>query len=494
MEKSIFDGLAEIVGRDNISNDPVILEEYSKDFSPTAPKKPICIVWPKGAKEIQRIIEFAKEKNLPLVPVSSGPPRFRGDTIPEKNGSVVVDLSKMKRILSIDRKNRVAMIEPGVTFSDLIPELEKHGLRLLMPLLPRPSKSVLASCLEREPITIPRYHWDSSDPLLCLEIVFGTGDIFRTGAAAGPGTLEQQKAVGQSQKNPMGPTQFDPFRIIQGSQGTMGVVTWATIKCEVLPSKKKLFFVPSDELDELIEFTYKLLRRRLGDELFILNDLNFAVILRKRREDIESLREVLPQWILTLCISGFGELPEERIEYLEGDITDIALESGVELKSSLAGISSLEVLDLLSKPSEEPYWKLRFGNGCYEIFFLSTLDRTPEFIKITMEMATREKFPSSNIGVYLQPMVQGCSCHCEFDLYYDSSSPVERKKADDLFLKLGKELINKGGFFSRPYGPLADITFSKCSPEVVMAMKKVKMIFDPANVMNPGKLCFKVME
>jgi hypothetical protein len=271
----------------------------------------------------------------------------------------------------------------------------------------------------------------------------------------------------------------------------MGMVTWATIKCEVLPSTRKVFYVPSDELDKLIEFSYKLLKRRLGDELFILNDLNFATILKRKREEIGSLRDILPRWILTLCISGFGELPEERMKYLESDISDLALESGVEMKSSLAGVSSLEMLNILGKPSAEPYWKLRFRNGCYEIFFLSTLDRAPEFTKRVMEMATPEDFAPPNIGVYLQPLVQGCSCHCEFDLYYDSTSVVEKKKAESLFLKVGEDLINRGAFFSRPYGPLADIVFGKCSPEVVMAMKKVKTIFDPSKVMNPGKLCFK---
>jgi len=120
----------------------------------------------------------------PLIPVSSGPPHFQGDTIPSQGG-VVVDLSRMKRIIRVNRRNRVAMVEPGVTFAELQPELEKEVLRLPMPLCPRRSKSAVGNCLEREPTTIPKYQWDISDPLLCTEVVFGSGDLFRTGEAAG---------------------------------------------------------------------------------------------------------------------------------------------------------------------------------------------------------------------------------------------------------------------------------------------------------------------
>ncbi len=69
---------------------------------------------------------------------------------------------------------------------------------------------------------IPKYHWDTTDPMLCTEIVFGTGDIFRTGSAAGPGSLKEQWAHGGAQKNPMGPAQTDFARIVQGSQGPWG--------------------------------------------------------------------------------------------------------------------------------------------------------------------------------------------------------------------------------------------------------------------------------
>ena len=163
------------------------------------------------------------------------------------------------------------MIEPGVTYDELIPKLTESGLRPLMSLLPKANKSVLASCLDRESITIPRFHWDSSDPLLCSETVFGTGEMLRTGSASVPGSLEEQWASGQAQKNPMGPSQFDPFRLVQGSQGTIGIVTWITVKCEVAPEVHRVYLAGSETLESLQKFNYTLLRRRLADEHFVLN-------------------------------------------------------------------------------------------------------------------------------------------------------------------------------------------------------------------------------
>src|ERR1017187_8954336 len=131
---------------------PAVLDGYAKDISFVNPVRPAAVVRPKTADEVQQIVRFANETRTPLVPVSSGPPHFRGDTVPSVGGAVIVDLSGMKKVMVVDRKRRVAMCEPGVTFGELIPEVRREGLRLNMPLLPRKSKSVVGSILEREPV------------------------------------------------------------------------------------------------------------------------------------------------------------------------------------------------------------------------------------------------------------------------------------------------------------------------------------------------------
>ncbi|MDR9458651.1 MAG: FAD-binding oxidoreductase [Dehalococcoidia bacterium] len=480
--------LAVIVGDANVSDTPEALEAYSRDESFVRRMKPQLVAKPQNVDEVQEIVKWANSTGTPLIPVSSGPPHFRGDTVPSLGG-VVVDLSRMKRIIRINRRNRVAMVEPGVTFAELQLELKNEGMRLPMPLCPRSSKSVIGSCLEREPTIIPKYQWDISDPLLCTEVVFGTGDLFRTGEAAGPGSLEDQWASGQAQTNAMGPFQVDFFRLIQGSQGTMGILTWATVKCELLPRLQKTFLVASQRLEDLLDFTYKLLWARLGDELLILNNFNLATLLAENPDEIKSLRETLPPWVLIVCVAGYERLPEERVDYQEKDVMDTAQRFGVKPVTAIDGVQGSDILEALSTVSAEPYWKLRYKGRFHDIFFLTTLGKTPEFIACMDQMAAEAEYPGTDFGVYLQPQIQGRACHCEFSLSYDPANPKEFDKVQKLFFDASKALMGMGGFFSRPYGPWAEMAYSR-DGQSAMALRKVKGIFDPNNVMNPGKLCF----
>lgn len=477
--------VTKIVGEDRVSNKQGILEKYTGDYTPS------LVVWPMSSEEVVEIVAWANSNSVALVPVSSGLPKIRGSSVAKSKNTVVVDLQRMKSILRIDSRNRVAMIEAGVTFGDLLPELEKHGLRPLIPLLPKTSKSVVACALDQEPITTPRFHWDSPDPLLCTETVFGNGDLFRTGSAAGPGSLEEQWDSGQAQKNPMGPSQFDPYRILQGSQGTIGIVTWASVKCETKPKHESILLAGVKELEDLFDFAYAMLRRKLADHLFILNSLSLSAALRVKRDDIVELSRSLPKWILVLSFSGKSELAEEELEYRLVDAYDIAKDNGVELVEELGSISADKVQTILERPSIDPYWKLRFNGACREVFFLTTLDRTFDLYSRFVKSATGVGFPEDSIGVYLQPAIQGTNTHCFFDIYYDPDNPEHESRSHNLFLNGSRTLMENGAYFSRPVPEISDAVFSRSSPETISAMKRVKAIFDPNHVMSPGNLCFK---
>ncbi len=481
--------LVNIIEQKKIIEDSGTLEKYFKDISFVNPARPRCLVQPMDADEVQKIVKWANEVSTPLVPISSGAPHFRGDTVPSAGGAVIVDLSGMHKILRIDRRNRVAMIEPGVTFKELIPRLEQEGLRLNMPLLPRSTKSVIGSMLEREPVTMPLYQWDTIDPLTCIEIIFGTGDVFRTGTAAGPGTLEDQWRAKQAQVNPMGPGQTDFARVVQGSKGTMGIVTWATVKCEVLPTLQKPFLVGSENYEKLSDLIYRMLWLKFGDECLVLNNATLAAIMTREPQEYEKLRNALPPWLLFLSLAGYEYFPEERVAYQEEKMQEESQKLGIEPVGSISGVSAYELLRTLGKVSEDPYWKLRYKGACQDIFFLTTLDRVSSLVKVMYDAAEKHGYPSSDIGIYVQPMVQGTSCHCEFNLFYNPANAREAARVKELYVQAGEALMNAGAFFSRPYGALADMAYRR-DGETTAALRKVKRIFDPNNIMNPGKLCF----
>ena len=482
--------LVDIFGAGNVSHEQAALNEYSRDMSFVNAVKPEYVVKPKNADDIEKIVKLAKENLTPLIPVSSGPPHFRGDTVPGIGGAVIVDLSSMKKIIRVDRENRVAMFEPGVTFGELIPAVSKEGLRLNMPLLPRKTKSVAASMLEREPVIMPKYHWDIADPLNCVEIIFGSGDVFRTGAAAGPGSIEEQWVVGGAQVEAAGPSTASWYRIVQGAQGTMGIVTWASARCEILPGLEEPFLVGSSQLEKIMEMLHWLVRLRLANECFAVNNTNLAAIMAKKwPEDYQAIKDSLPTWVLFYNLAGYEYLPEERVTGQIEDVMDIAQRVRVEPIQTIGRVSATELLKAVQRPSGEPYWKLRYKGACHDIFFLTIYDKLPELIKVMYDAANESGYPASDMGVYLQPIVQGSNVHCEFNLFYDPENPRESERVRELASKATRNLVARGAFFSRPYGENARTIINR-DAATVAALKKVKIVLDPDNIMNPGKLCF----
>jgi FAD/FMN-containing dehydrogenase len=482
--------LVSIVGADNVIDQQTALDRYANDLSFVNIIKPDCIVKPKNSEKIKEIIGLARKTGTPLVPVSSGPPHFRGDTVPSVGGAIMVDLSGMKDIIRVDRLNRVAMFEPGVTFGELIPAVTKENLRLNMPLLPRRTKSVTASMLEREPVVMPTYHWDIADPLDCVEIIFGTGDTFRTGAAAGPGTLEEQWAAGGAQVEAAGPSSASWYRIIGGSQGTMGVVTWSSARCEILPRLEEPFTVGSSHLDEIMEMVHWLVRLRIPNECFILNNTSLATIMAGGKpQDYQVIKDSLPAWILFYNLAGYEYFPEERIKAHEKDVQKIAQGANLEPARSAGSVSAFDLLKAAQGPSAEPYWKLRYKGACQDVFFITNFQSISATIDFMSKAAGDAGYPATDLGIYIQPLVQGCNYHVEFNLFYDPSNAREVNRVKALATHVISPLISRGAFFSRPYGESARAILNR-DAATVQALRKVKTIVDPDNVMNPGKLCF----
>ncbi|HTY81594.1 MAG TPA: FAD-binding oxidoreductase, partial [Dehalococcoidales bacterium] len=267
--------LASMVSPKNVLDNSETLEAFSRDQSFTRGLKPGFVVKPGNVDEVQKIVKWANQTDTPLVPVSSGPPHFHGDTLTAAPGAVILDLSGMKKIIDVNRRNRVAVVEPGVTYSELQPALAKEGLRLSMPLLPRANKSVISSLLEREPRLNGRYQWSSLDPLRCVEIVWGDGNKLWSGSAGmDVMDLATQKSQVKFPVDPTGPAATDFYRFLTAAQGSIGIATWASIRCEVLPPVHKLFFVPANNLKDLLDFTYQVLKFRYADELFLMNGVN----------------------------------------------------------------------------------------------------------------------------------------------------------------------------------------------------------------------------
>lgn len=484
---SIRDKLLEIVGTGNFFDDPNVLKKYAADFSLTPAGAPSCMVKPKDAQEVQKILKFANEQAIPVVPVSSDV-HFNGAAIP-KQGGIVLDLTRMKKVLEIDEANRRVRIEAGVMWQQLTEELAKNGMRMIMPLLPPAGRSVLTDYLEREVPTNTVY--DYGEPMQSMEVVWPTGEIFRMGSASVNGYPDSISKGA----NPSGPG-LDFYRFLQGAQGTMGVVTWANLKIESIPKIDKVFLAPVDDLAYAQEFLYRILPRRIGQECLLLNNVDLAAIVTENWPgDFETLRAILPPWTLILVVSGLLRRPEEKIAYEENFLNQVIRNEfrKMELQDNLPAVPGIgrKLLSALRKPwpAEKTYWKNAWKGGSQSLFFIARPVSSPLYVDIVKREAAQHGYPMSDLGIYIQPIEHNRACHMEFTFFYNPTNSSEKARTANLYRNAALALMNQGAFFTRPYGELAPMVYERASG-YTMTLKRLKKVFDPKNIMNPGNLCF----
>ncbi|MES9968540.1 MAG: FAD-binding oxidoreductase [Candidatus Thiodiazotropha sp.] len=446
-----------------------LLKLYSSDESDKSGVLPLGVAVPASCEEVQDVVRWAVKHRVPLIPISSKGPRQYGDTLSD-TPSVVLDLTEMKGILNIDAADAVAIIEPGVTFEQLDVSLEPHGLRSFRPLFVRNSKSVLAAFLDRSPITVPGRHWDCSDPMAAMEIIFGSGDLFRTGTAALPGSLKKKLELGNSMMYGMGPAHTDFGRVMQGSQGTLGILTWASLHCQRIPTIETPYFISSNDLGSLTKFLYRHLRRRTEGQLFLMNGLQFKLLF-----GIELDSATVPSWVAYLELSSHDYFADEHMAFRKADLERDVKELQVEISEEIAGI---DAADLPSIQKQHAFaTPVGVSNQKYQdVFCLSQLNRLPQHI----EALSRRQLDDA--AIYVQPLVHGVNAHLQFTYLNKNTNGRSLQNAS---VEAAQCLADTGGFFSRPYYPWAHIPFER-DTSIYSMLKKTKNLFDPAGILKPG--------
>lgn len=449
-------------------------------------RAPLCTIKPKDVGQLQRVIRAAKDQSFGLVPVSSEGPHLKGGTACGSDHAVV-DLSHWKSIPWVNKRNRVCIVEPGVTYGELNRLLEKEGMTLPTPLAPRSGKSVLAAVIDREPHIWPRMQWDMQDPVASTEFIYGTGELFRSGAAGGPGTLEEQRRSKGAQKMPMGPGQSDFQRILIGAQGSMGIITWISLRTELLPSVERPMVIASDRLDRIVEYVYEVQRPWLGEQTFILNRTAAAMLMTWAEPgNYARVRGSLPEYICLQNVAGFERLPKERLQYQFEELEDMAGNNGLKFTESAGEVDAVELLKTARTPCGISDWRHAVTGHCLSVFFLSLLNKSGEYIALVQEAVDGHGIDRERLGVYLQPVVQNHACHMEFMIPFNPQSSGEIETMKRVEADLTERLMKSRAFFSRPYGPASRRVFDN-NPGNTGLVKIIKEMFDPGNVLNPGK-------
>lgn len=501
--------LVAVVGTKHATADPTVLERYSRDPSFSPPHRPNYVVFPNSDSQVQELVRIANQHQIPVVPRSSAVGR-RGGAIPAIGG-IVIDLQRMNRIVELDRTNWLVTIEAGVTFAQLEAEIKKDGFRVAAPLLALPSASVVSTYVDREPLITAADFIYGNELVAVLAAVMPNGEPFTMGH---PKRGNPPKA-GTAPANIDGPG-LNFYKLFLGSQGTMGIVTSMVLRVLPMPKEQRVLFMSFDELEPAIEVIQKIERREIGLECFALNDFNMAVFLLKESAvdakklssgeyvgldgaapwsarqltQFEALRKQLPPWTVVISLTGWGRIPKEKIAYQEEDLREVLAGSGIVPQSSLNGTMGVDELiarDLIAPTKMQK----RFGykGSAHGLCFYSEGEKAADFEDIISWVANKHRYPTTDIGGFVLPIERGRTFYCEYDLHCDLGDPANREAVKALFYDVSEALIDQGAFFDRPYGPWAEMMYSRVGAYTEY-LKKLKRQLDPNGIMNPGKLCF----
>lgn len=194
---------------------------------------------------------------------------------------------------------------------------------------------------------------------------------------------------------------------------------------------------------------------------------------------------------MVVNLAGGQYFPEEKIAYEKEALNELASRFMIEALPALKGVAEadLKLKGMLKMPwPKEVYWKDQYKGSCADIFFLSTLDCVDEFTSVLYRVAGEFGYPHADIGIYIQPKQRARICHVEYGLPFNPQDGAERERVQEFFLAASEALLSQGAFFHRPYGPWADMVFSRTG-YVAPVLKKMKKILDPNRVLNPGKMC-----
>ena len=178
-------------------------------------RAPAAAVCPASAEEVRAIVKLANEHKIALWPIARGKNYGYGGAAPAMAGSVMLDMTRMKRILEVDAKLGYCVLEPGVGFFDLYDYLTRNDIPLWMGIPGNAWGSVIGNALERGFSSTP--YGEHSSSLCGLEVVLPNGELVRTGTGA-----MARSATGPLFKYGFGPS-WDQLFV----QSNFGVVTKA---------------------------------------------------------------------------------------------------------------------------------------------------------------------------------------------------------------------------------------------------------------------------
>jgi D-lactate dehydrogenase (cytochrome) len=221
--------LRSVVGDEWVSTANADLAQHSRDQSFHQPHYPAAVVWPAEAGHVSAILKYANEHMIPVTPWGAGS-SLEGNPLPV-HGGIVLDMNRMDKILEVRAADFQVDVQPGVKYKDMNVILAKQGLFFAPD--PGANASIGGMVANNAAGTRTPGYGATKDNVLRLEVVLASGDIIRIGS--------------RSAKTSSG---YDLVHLFVGSEGTLGVITEATLKLAPLPEKFSAAVAVFDSVEE----------------------------------------------------------------------------------------------------------------------------------------------------------------------------------------------------------------------------------------------------
>ena len=227
-----IDQLVSFVGPDRFSTGESNRQLHLHDISPHQGRLPAGIIWPKTTAEVARILAFTDDENIPVTPWGAGT-STEGNPVPTRGG-LVVDITQMAKILDIRPRDLQADVQPGVLRKELNRQCGRHGL--FFP--PDPgADATIGGMIANNASGVQTVRYGATkDYVMRMTVVLPRGEIIHTGCKA-----------------PKSSSGYDLTRLFVGSEGTLGIVTEATLRLEGLPVHHLAVTVSFDRLEDASE-------------------------------------------------------------------------------------------------------------------------------------------------------------------------------------------------------------------------------------------------
>lgn len=444
--------LRTVVVPDSLLTDPVDCYAYAYDSSRKI-FPPEAVAFPTDAAQVQAILALCNTHRVPVTPRGRGT-GTAGGSLPERGG-LALSLERMRRIVAVDPANRVLVAEPGVLNQEVQDAAKPHGF--FWP--PDPSSSAycsiggnLATCAGG-PHAVK--YGTTRDHVLGLKAVTGAGQMIKTGCYTTKGVVG-----------------YDLTRLIIGSEGTLAVITEATLKLTPLPHAVAGITAHYRDIASCAQaITAIMAQPHTPSALEFLDNASLDLI---RARNPGMLPQDTHAMLMIEVDGGSNEIEDARQAILQACRNEglIGAEAVADSKALWAARRALSPLlrDIAPKKINEDV--------------VVPVSRLPELLQGLGELSRKYQVANANFG-------HAGNGNIHVNLLVDPDDPAQMQRAEACLDDVFSLVLRLNGTLSGEHGVGTEkraFVGREIDAATLALMKQIKRVFDPNNVLNPGKL------